>query len=237
MKNHRQTFNDSPLAFSMIFVEEGTFTMGSESKIHFNDEVAHFESVNNFWIGENLVTQLLWEYVMQGTEISSPSIVKGHNHPVEQISWNDINWEFLPRLNKITEEKRPNGTLYRLPTEAEWEYAALGGKYGGIFPFEYSGSNKLNEVGWYSANSHGETKPVGLKSPNLLGIFDMCGNVREWCADIWQENTENNNQNNTLYALRSGSRVHSEEYCRIKYHRCYPANHRTFDIGFRLALS
>ena len=186
MKNHRQTFNDTPLAFNMFFIKGDTFNMGGESG--YDDSLPiHPVTLSDYWIGEVPVTQALWAYVMRDTDMADPSHFNGENRPVEQVSWDDINNEFLPRLNQMTEGVRPKGSEYCLPTEAQWEYAARGGQYWQKYPFEYSGSDKINEVAWYDENSHNETKPIGLKTPNLLGLYDMSGNVWEWCEDQWHD--------------------------------------------------
>ncbi len=160
----------------MIFVKGDTFRMGDNE----DEKKNHLVKLDDFHIGKYPVTQALWKAVMNG---ENPSHFVGDNHPVERVSWTDITERFLPQLNKMTKDSRPENSVYRLPTEAQWEYAAKGGIHANDFPFTYSGSNKLNEVSWYDDNSHGETKPVGLKTPNFLGIHDMSGNVWEWCYD------------------------------------------------------
>jgi formylglycine-generating enzyme len=164
MKNHIQTFDDSPLTFKMIAIEGGIFDMGSEDDD--NEKPIHKVQLSDYWLGEFLVTQELWSYVMG----SNPSQYKYKNRPVDRVSWEGIVNNFLPKLNKDTERVRPIGTEYRLPTEAQWEYAAKGGKYDSKYPFIYSGSNKLNDVCWYRANNYKETMSVGLKHSNLLGL-------------------------------------------------------------------
>ena len=230
----------------MIFVEGGTFRMGDNA----DEKKNHLVKLDSFHIGKFPVTQALWKVVMNG---ENSSYFKGDNHPVEQVSWEDITEGFLPRLNEMTKLLRPEGSFYRLPTEAEWEYAARGGQYWADFPFTYSGSNKLNEVGWYDDNSHSETKPVGLKTPNLLGIHDMSGNVWEWCND-WYGNYEDvikqskkdvktgaivnpiGVEKGTNRMLRGGGWDYDAENCRSAFRYLYPPSIRGYYVGFRLVL-
>ena len=231
----------------MVFVEGGTFHMGSEEDdIEANDweKPAHDVRLDSFYIAKYPVTQAIWETVMG----SNPSDFKGPNRPVENVSWNDIIQEFLPKLNKNTERVRPEGTEYRLPTEAQWEYAARGGKYWNKYPFKYSGSDKLNEVAWYNENSHNETKPVGLKTPNLLDIHDMSGNVWEWCEDWYSSDfykhckqdgvVENpcNRSMGTNRVRRGGSWDYDARLCRSTFRYFSTPSNRYINIGFRLAL-
>ena len=161
------------ISIEMVRVEAGTFTMGATPEMEepWDDEKpAHQVTLtNNYYIGKYEVTQALWKAVMG----KNPSYFKGDNMPVEQVSWNDCQ-KFISKLNKIT------GKTFRLPTEAEWEYAARGGKKSR--GYKYSGSNNLSDVAWYDG---GETLSVGLKQPNELGIYDMSGNVWEWCQDLF----------------------------------------------------
>lgn len=188
MKNHIE-FENTLAQFTMIAIEgnmdknSDPFNMGGDGYR------THPVRLSDYWLCEVPVTQAVWEYVMS----SNPSRFQGSNRPIERVSWLDIAEEknpnsFLSKLNRGTEGERPEGTEYRLPTEAQWEYAARGGKYWSKYPFDFSGSEKLNEVGWYRENSHDETKPVGLKTPNLLGLYDMSGNVWEWCEDSYSSN-------------------------------------------------
>ncbi len=157
--------------YPMIFVEGGSFMMGSDDSDAFNTEKpVHKVTLSSYSIGKYEVTQELWEAVMG----SNPSRFKGPRRPVEQVSWNDCQ-EFIRRLNSLT------GMDFKLPTEAQWEYAARGGKKSR--GYKYSGSNTIDNVGWYEGNSGSETHDVGTKSPNELGIYDMTGNVYEWCSD------------------------------------------------------
>ena len=149
--------------------------MGSEDEEAYDDEKPVHEVVlSDFYIGKFPVTQALWNAVLK----DYPSFFNGDSRPVERVSWEDTQ-VFIKKLNELT------GRAYRLPTEAEWEYAARGGRQSK--GYKYAGSNKLKEVGWYWENTHFETKAVGLKYPNELGIYDMSGNVREWCQD-WFSN-------------------------------------------------
>ena len=155
----------SDISFDMILVEGGTFMMGSEDSDALSSEKpVHEVSLDGFYIGRYPVTQSLWRAVM-GND-NNPSYFKGNERPVEQVSWQDAQ-VFIQKLNGLADKP------YRLPTEAEWEYAARGGKQSE--GYKYAGSNKLKEVAWYRGNSHSETKVVGLKYPNELGIYDMPG--------------------------------------------------------------
>lgn len=159
-------------SFTMIYVEGGSFVMGCTD---FYDNIAHRVMLDSYYIGETEVTQELWQAVMG----SNPSYFKfkGSQKPVSR-SWHDCQ-EFIMKLNRLT------GKNFRLPTEAEWEYAARGGnKSKG---YKYSGSNNVNDVAWwgYGKDSSSRTHNVKTKSPNELGIYDMSGNIREWCQDYY----------------------------------------------------
>ncbi|HHV37555.1 MAG TPA: SUMF1/EgtB/PvdO family nonheme iron enzyme [Candidatus Cloacimonetes bacterium] len=182
---------EEDLVNSMIFVEGGTFMMGS-SDGYDDEKPIHEVSLSSFMISQYEVTQKEWLEVMG----SNPSSFKGSHRPVENVSWHDaidycnkrsVKEGLTPCYsgsgNNIACNWDANG--YRLPTEAEWEYAARGGnKSSG---YEYAGSNTLSDVAWYYGNSGDKTHQVGQKSPNELGIYDMSGNVREWCWDWYGE--------------------------------------------------
>lgn len=157
--------------FKMIRVEAGTFRMGSTSGLDDEQPVHSVTISKDYYIGETEVTQELWTAVM-GTNPSN--FTSDSQLPVETVSWNDCQ-TFITKLNSLT------GATFRLPTEAEWEFAARGGnKSQG---YTYSGSNNIDDVAWYWGNSNITTHAVKTKSPNELGIYDMSGNVREWCQD------------------------------------------------------
>ena len=159
---------------NMVYVSGGTFTMGGTSEqgsdIYDDEKPTHSVTLSSYYICKYEVTQALWRAVMG----SNPSYFKGDNLPVEYVSWNDCQ-TFISRLNSYT------GRNFRLPTEAEWEFAARGGNYSRHY--KYSGSNYIGDVAWYDNNSGNRTHPVGTKQPNELGLYDMSGNVYEWCSD------------------------------------------------------
>lgn len=159
---------------NMVYVSSGTFTMGGTSEqgsdAYDDEKPTHNVTLSSYYICKYEVTQALWRAVMG----SNPSDFKGDNLPVECVSWNDCQ-TFINRLNSYT------GRNFRLPTEAEWEFAARGGNYSRHY--KYSGSNYIGDVAWYDDNSGNRTHPVGTKQPNELGLYDMSGNVYEWCSD------------------------------------------------------
>ena len=230
----------------MIFIEGGRFDMGSSAddlEAHEDEKPQHPVSVPDFYLGKYPVTQGLWKTVMDG---KNPSRFPGDDRPVEQVSWNETQ-VFIGKLNDLPEDSRPPGHWYRLPTEAEWEYAARGGKY---HPegYKYAGSDRLKDVGWYDENSGSETKPVGLKYPNQLGIHDMSGNVWEWCADDWHEKYDerapkdgiawiDHPERGMYRVLRGGSWYLNAQYCRVAYRDYGGPDTLNYGIGFRLVLS
>ena len=218
----------------MVYVKGGTFTMGGTAEQGADAEVvekpAHSVTLSGFYIGKYEVTQAQWKAIM-GT---NPSNWKGDNLPVENVSWNDVQ-EFISKLNVQT------GKKYRLPTEAEWEYAARGGNQSK--GCKYSGSNSISNIAWYDANSNKMTHIVGQKSPNELGIYDMSGNVCEWCQDLFGMYSSSSQTNPTgpssglARMVRGGCWVTSEDGCRVSYRCNYNQNSRYSFCGFRLALS
>lgn len=177
------------VSFTMVAVAGGTFTMGCSD----SDATPHSVTLSGFCIGETEVTQALWQAVMG----SNPSKFKGDmQRPVECVSYNDCK-TFISELNSLTEEN------FRLPTEAGWEFAARGGNSSK--GYEYSGSNSIGNVAWYADNSGSTTYPVKMKSPNELGLYDMTGNVWEWCNDWYDRDYYKNSPQSNPRGPLSGS--------------------------------
>ena len=229
-----ETFTVNGVTFKMVAVEGGTFTMGATaeqgSDAYDLDKPAHQVTLSSYCIGETEVTQALWQAVM-GT---NPSYFAGDlNRPVEQVSWNDCQ-TFINKLNELT------GKTFRLPTEAEWEYAARGGKRSQ--GYKYAGSNDINEVSWYWDNSSDGTKPVATKAPNELGLYDMSGNVWEWVQD-WYGSYSSESQTNptgpasgSYRVFRGGSWGISARYCSVSYRSVDNPSNTIYSLGLRLAL-
>ena len=229
-----QTFMVKGVEFKMIKVEGGTFSMGATSEqgsdADDDEKPVHSVTLSDYYIGETEVTQELWEAVMG----SNHSRFKGNNQrSVESVSWKDCQ-KFIKELNRLT------GKEFRLPTEAEWEYAARGGKYSR--GYKYSGSNNSDEVAWYGSNSGSKTHSVKTKKANELGLYDMSGNVWEWCNDWWGC-YQSNSQTNPTGPSEGGSRVirgggwgGSDGYVRVSDRRDGTPDYRDDDFGLRLAL-
>ena len=236
------TIEVNGVSFTMKPVEGGTFQMGAtpeQGKSPMPDEKpAHSVTLSSYYIGETEVTQELWRAVMG----DNPSMYIGNAKPVQNVSYNDIVDEFLPRLNRMT------GKHFRLPTEAEWEYAARGGnKSQG---YKYAGSNNLDDVAVYSKNSSDKGEgsrdygPHKVKSmlPNELGIYDMNGNIMEWCND-WSEPYSEEPQTDPQgpetgrwRVARGGNWGSLPGYCRITFRTSIGPNASNSSYGFRLAL-
>lgn len=216
---------------TFVFVQGGTFTMGNNGTEGNDDEQPrHKVKIADFYIGETEITQAQWVSVMG----KNPSLFSGCDScPVENVSWSDVQ-RFLKKINKGTK-----GVVYRLPSEAEWEYAAMGGQKSNHYRF--AGSNNLDALGWYKNNADAKTHAVKTKLPNELGLYDMNGNVGEWCID-WVSPYKDYEQNNPtgkmsgLYKIyRGGSWDQSAVDCRNKSrHNLKPDDKGEGKIGFRL---
>ena len=219
----KETFTVNGVSFDMIEVEGGTYKMGDDNSTEADEKPAHNETIATFQIGKTEVTQELWQAVM-GT---NPSNFKGEaNLPVEKVSWTDCN-TFITKLNQAT------GKNFRLPTEAEWEYAARGGnKSQG---YTYSGSNTLDDVAWYKDNSSSKTHPVAQKQPNELGVYDMSGNVWEWTSDKYSDNYSSARTSSSRVD-RGGGWGGSAANSRVAFRASHSESSTYNYLGLRLAL-
>ncbi|MBD5349848.1 MAG: formylglycine-generating enzyme family protein [Bacteroides sp.] len=217
-----ETITVNGVSFDMIKVEGGTYKMGSNNG-ESDEKPVHDETVATFQIGKTEVTQELWQAVMG----ANPSNFKGEaNLPVEKVSWTDCN-TFITKLNAAT------GKNFRLPTEAEWEYAARGGnKSQG---YTYSGSNTIGDVAWTSENASSKTHPVAQKKANELGIYDMSGNVWEWTSDKYS--TDYSQPRTSSYRVdRGGSWCSTATGSRVATRNSYSESTTYYNLGLRLAL-
>ena len=242
-----RTFNVKGVTFSMVDVEGGTFQMGSDDSDAISDQQPiHQVTLSSFSIGQTEVTQALWYAVMGQKPTSdgeqwSITYGRGNAYPAYYVSWEDCQ-EFIAKLNELTGQK------FRLPTEAEWEYAARGGnKSKG---YKYSGSNTLGDVAWYWDNIPSQTEgdtgygaqPIATKQANELGIYDMTGNVWEWCSDWYGSYTSEAQTNPTGLTsgsrriFRGGSWNRIAKLCLVSYRGYWYDKYRNMAIGFRLAL-
>lgn len=228
-----KVFTVNGVSFAMIPVDGGTFQIGATSEqvsdADVDESPVHRVTLSSYMIGETEVTQALWQVVMG----DNPSNWKGDDLPVEQVSWNDCQM-FIAKLNDLTKES------FRLPTEAEWEYAARGGNMSNHT--KYSGGSNIDKVAWYSDNSGNRTHAVKSKLPNELGLYDMSGNVHEWCQD-WKDNYSIGSQTNpkgassgSKHVLRGGSWSDYARYCRVSFRASITPGYRIKSIGLRLAL-
>ena len=248
-----RTFTVNGVSFTMVYVQGGTFTMGATSEqgsdAASDEKPTHRVTLSSYMIGQTEVTQALWQAVMG----NNPSYFKGDSRrPVECVSWDDCQ-TFLRKLNNLT------GQRFRLPTEAEWEYAARGGnKSRG---YKYSGSNTIGDVAWYSAEVEEAfpaeegveafpveaevevfVHPVATKSPNELGIYDMSGNVWEWCQDWYGGYSSSSRANpqgsSSGYSrvIRGGGSYDNAWSCRVSFRFDYTPDYSSGYLGLRFAL-
>jgi formylglycine-generating enzyme required for sulfatase activity len=250
------------LDIEMVFVEGGAFQIGCGTTdapcytLDNREKPQRTVTLSNFYIGKYEITQAQWKAVMEGHPFQNAFYWGGvsgcgavpcdDQRPVEYVSWIMVDTAFLPRLRALT------GKNYRLPTNAEWEYAARGCKAGKCDPYKYSGSDIIGDIAWYAQNSSLTTHPVGQKKPNSLGIHDMCGNVWEWCWDCFDANhyqnrlTAGNNVDpkHLDCAATSNRRVRggrwandvTTSWLRVACSESYTFNFRSEGVGFRLVL-
>ena len=221
------------VAYNMKRVEGGTFTMGATAEMsepYSHEKPTHQVTLSSYAIGETEVTQALWQAVMG----NNPSNFKGDDLPVENVSWYDCQ-TFINKLNNLT------GQRFRLPTEAEWEFAARGGNRSNHT--QYSGSSRLDDVAWYGGNSGRKTHPVKTKRTNELGIYDMAGNVWEWCQDRYGSYSSSSQSNPTGpdsglgRVVRGGGWCNTAGSCRSSIRFGNSPGYRNGSLGLRLALS
>lgn len=235
-----KTFTVNGVTFKMIAVKGGSFTMGATTEqdgdVQNNEKPAHKVNLSNYHIGETEVTQELWMAVM-GSNPTPAGFQGDPNRPVSGVSWYNCQ-EFIAKLNELT------GQSFRLPTEAEWEYAARGGNKS--HGYKYAGSNDINEVAWYDSNTttsnYYGTFPVATKAPNELGLYDMSGNAMEWCQD-WYGNYDSTEQTNpkgpdtgTFLVYRGGSWIEQAPICRVTFRSGDNPGRSAHFLGLRLAL-
>ena len=233
------TFTVNGVTFEMLPVEGGTFTMGAtaeqNSDADDDEKPSHNVTLSSYYMGKYEVTQKLWRAVMG----NNPSHFTGDSQrPVECVSWNDCQ-TFITKLNQLLAGQL-GGKRFVLPTEAQWEYAARGGKKSK--GYKYSGSNTLGNVAWYTNNSGRTTHAVGTKQPNELGLYDMSGNVYEWCSD-WYGSYSNSAQTDptgpatgSYRVCRDGSWSNSARFCRVSNRLNRTPDYTHFILGLRLSL-
>lgn len=214
----------------MVYVGGGSFEMGSNDDKNWGAKPVHQVTLTDYYIGKYEVTQAQWKAVMGG----NPSWFKDcDNCPVDRVSWDSVQ-VYLRKLNKLTNK------TYRLPTEAEWEYAARGGKESR--GYVYSGSTNAESVGWIDSNSDNKTHEVGSKQPNELGLYDMSGNVWEWCNDWYDDYSSNGSSNptgpsiGTARILRGGGWAHSALLSQVANRSVNTPEHWNYLYGFRVVL-
>ena len=236
------------VTMKMVKVEAGTFEMSAADGENYRNEVAHQVTLkHDFYIGRTEVTQAQWEAVMG----DNPSEFKGAELPVENMSWNDA-MEFCEKLNSTG--RAPDGWKFTLPTETQWEYAARGGKH--TKGYKYSGSDDIDEVAWYMENPPSgfgglsfvkkPTHQVGQKKANELGLYDMSGNVWEWCLDDYQDGGDSgkltaefargNDRNGPNRAIRGGSSSYRAYGCRVSCRGDFAPDRTDADQGVRVVL-
>lgn len=221
---------------TMVFVDGGTFTMGSYSGSGLSPEEmpAHSVSLSDFYIAKVTINQKQWTAIMGENPLWDESYGKGDEYPANFISYQQAQ-QFIDLLSQYS------GLKFRMPTEAEWEYAACGGPYSN--GFNYSGSNNPSLVAWSSENANTQMHPSALLQSNELGLYDMSGNLWEWCSDWYGSYTYNGGNDptgpatGTKHVVRGGSFTYESYYCRCKARNCLPETNQSLAVGLRLVIS
>ncbi len=243
MEEIKLRFNEMDYIFPLVFVKG---TGERHSLFGLENDLLKIR-IRDFFISKFPVTQFLWKQVMG----INPALSKDDNKPVENVSYNDLvaDQGFFKKINAKLKEQvsrqfaQPDSVHFRLPTETEWEYAARGGIYWGDY-FIYSGGDNIDEVGWCRRNGGDESKVVGMKKPNQLGIYDMSGNVWEWCLDYYHEDTAKIPlegspclEESAERVLRGGCFHNHGMHCTVMKRYQISPEYKDPCIGFRLALS
>ena len=241
-----KNYTVSGLQLELIYITPGKFKMGSNSG-EVDEKPLHKVIISKgYWIGKYELTQAQYQFITK----KNPSYFKAADKPVECVSWKDA-MEFCEELSKRERMagRLPKNYEYRLPTEAEWEYAARGGNKKS--DFKYSGSNDLNEVGWYGNNSKGSSRKIGGKKPNALGIYDMSGNVWEWCfdtcnksgvlpgisTDTYKYGIVDPVNRQYFHVFRGGGWYRGADLCRVSKRAANVCDKRSYYLGFRVVLA
>lgn len=233
-----QEFTVNGVTFKMVKVEGGTYSMGATpeqgTEAQMNEKPVHEVTVEDFWIGQTEVTQALWKAVTD----YNPSYTRWPECPVDKVSWQECK-SFVEMLQELT------GLEFRLPTEAEWEYAARGGKYSK--GYKYAGSDNVDDVAWHVGNAEEKSHPVASKKPNELGLYDMSGNVYEWCEDkyLMYDGSEpqysqkmlKSDKKREFHIERGGCWNYGPTMCRTAYRHAGNYTHMYAYDGLRLALT
>ncbi len=220
--------------FCFVWVNGGTFEMGEAHGNEYSDRLDHTVTLDGFYMGKYEVTQAQWRAIMA----YNPSSHLGDDNPVDFVTWNECQ-EFIQKLNNLSDKQ------FAMPTEAQWEFAAQGGNKSRNTL--YCGDDNIDAVAWYLGNSDGTTYLVGKKVPNELGLFDMSGNVWEWCQDwyhrsYYKQSPEHNPVNNDMSdswgerVIRGGGWRSSANDCSITYRHYFEQDRASSFIGFRLVM-
>ena len=222
------------IVLSMTKIDGGKFFMGSDDSSFPDEQPVHVVYLSNFYMAKVVITQKQWTAIMGDNPLWSENYGKGDDFPANFISYEQAK-QFIQKLNEYS------GLPFRMPTEAEWEYAACGGAFSNNYT--YSGSYVADKVAWHRDNANGTMHPIATLAPNELGLYDMSGNVWEWCSDYYgsypYENGDNpiGPQTGTKRVVRGGSFTYEAVYARCKARNCLPETNQSLAVGLRLAIS